>query len=486
MKTNNSNSKSLSPSIGGSRGEATKLTVNTRSFLGDLQTPIGIYLKIRDLYHNSVLLESSDYNKATNSNSYIAFSPMASFVVHKNEITIQPCNGKTQTLPVKDKFTVPTTFDSFIASFKTEDLKNKNTINGFFGYSSYEAVQYFEDVKFSATEKPENNIPEIQYILYKYIIALNHYKNEISIIENLLDGEKSNIANIVSIIESPNITSYDFSKIGNESSDISDEDYRQMVSQGKKHCFRGDVFQIVLSRRFKQAYKGDDIMLYRTLRSINPSPYLFYFDFGSFRIFGSSPEAHLMVKDNKAYITPIAGTFKRSGNDEKDKEIAEALRNDPKENAEHVMLVDLARNDLSRNAKNVTVEVFSEVQYYSHVLHLVSSVSGDLPKNTNIIKLFADTFPAGTLSGAPKVKAMQLIDKIEKHNRGFYGGCIGYIGFDGSFNQAITIRSFLSKNNVLYYQAGAGIVAKSVEESELQEVNNKLGALTKAIDIANK
>jgi anthranilate synthase component 1 len=464
----------------------TKLTVNTKSFLGDLQTPIGIYLKIRDLYQNSVLLESSDYNSAANSNSYIAFSPLASYVVYKNEITIQQCDGSKQTLPVTDKQTVPNTFDSFRASFEAADLKNKNAINGFFGYSSYEAVQYFEDIKFSAKGKPENDIPEIQYVLYKYVIALNHYKNEISIIENLLDDEKSNIANIESIIESPNIAIYDFNKIGDESSDITDEDYRQMVSQGKKHCFRGDVFQIVLSRRFKQAYKGDDIMLYRTLRSINPSPYLFYFDFGSFRIFGSSPEAHLMVKEQKAYITPIAGTFKRSGNDEKDKEIAEALRNDPKENAEHVMLVDLARNDLSRNAENVTVEVFSEVQYYSHVLHLVSSVSGDLPKDTNIIKLFADTFPAGTLSGAPKVKAMQLIDKIEKHNRGFYGGCIGYIGFDGSFNQAITIRSFLSKNNVLYYQAGAGIVAKSVEESELQEVNNKLGALTKAIDTASK
>ena len=464
----------------------TKLTVNTKSFLGDLQTPIGIYLKIRDLYQNSVLLESSDYNSAANSNSYIAFSPMSSYAVKDNEITIQQCDGSKQTQTVANKFSVPNTFDAFINSFEAQGMANKSLINGFFGYSTYEAVQYFEDVKLSANGKPENDIPEIQYVLFKYVIALNHYKNEISIIENLLAGEESHIANIESILESPNIATYDFTKVGNESSDITDEDYRQMVTKGKEHCFRGNVFQIVLSRRFQQAYKGDDIMLYRTLRSINPSPYLFYFDFGSFRIFGSSPEAHLMVKQGKAYITPIAGTFKRSGNDEKDKEIAEALRHDPKENAEHVMLVDLARNDLSRNAEHVTVEVFSEVQYYSHVLHLVSSVSGDLPKDTNIIKLFADTFPAGTLSGAPKVKALQLIDEIEKHDRGFYGGCIGYIGFDGNFNQAITIRSFLSRNNVLYYQAGAGVVAKSLEESELQEVNNKLGALKKAIDTASK
>lgn len=464
----------------------TKLTVNTKSFLGDLQTPIGIYLKIRDLYQNSVLLESSDYNSAANSNSYIAFSPMASYVVKDNEIKIQYTDGVVETLPVTDKYSVPNSFDAFIASYDADGMENKQAINGFFGYSSFESVQYFEDVKLSAPKKPENDIPEVQYELFKYVIALNHYKNEITIIENLLDGEESKISDIEEILESPNIATYDFEKVGEESSDITDEDYRQMVTKGKQHCFRGDVFQIVLSRRFQQSYKGDDIMLYRTLRSVNPSPYLFYFDFGSFRIFGSSPEAHLMVKKDRAYITPIAGTFRRSGDDEKDKEIAEALRNDPKENAEHVMLVDLARNDLSRNADNVVVDEFRVVQYYSHVLHLVSSVSGQLPKDANIIKLFADTFPAGTLSGAPKVKALQLIDKIEKHDRGFYGGCIGYIGFDGNFNQAITIRSFLSRNNVLYYQAGAGVVAKSVEESELQEVNNKLGALTKAIEVASK
>lgn len=463
----------------------TKLSVNTKSFLGDLQTPIGIYLKIRDLYQNSVLLESSDYNSAANSNSYIAFSPMARYAVKDNEISMQYTDGSIETLTVTDKFSVPNSFDAFLASFDVANLP-KSAINGFFGYSAYESVKYFEDVKLSANQKPENDIPEIQYVLYKYVIALNHYKNEITIIENVLPGETSEIAHIESILESPNIATYDFEKVGEESSDITDEDYRQMVSKGKEHCFRGNVFQIVLSRRFQQAYKGDDIKLYRTLRSINPSPYLFYFDFGSFRIFGSSPEAHMMVKNGRAYITPIAGTFRRSGDDEKDKEIAEALRTDPKENAEHVMLVDLARNDLSRNADNVVVEEFRVVQYYSHVLHLVSSVSGALPKDANVIKLFADTFPAGTLSGAPKVKAMQLIDEIEKHDRGFYGGCIGYIGFDGSFNQAITIRSFLSRNNVLYYQAGAGVVAKSVEENELQEVNNKLGALTKAIQVASK
>ncbi|MDR1679385.1 MAG: anthranilate synthase component I family protein [Prevotellaceae bacterium] len=474
----------------------TKLTINTKSLLGDLQTPIGIYLKVRDLCENSVLLESSDYNSATNSNSYIAFEPLASYTVEKGVITQKFPDRTVETIEVKDKLTVPETFDRFIASFdciegvlRTPSTNAgvcntplpKNAINGFFGYSAYGAVQYFEDVKLRATPKAENNMPEIHYALFRYVIALNHHKNEITIIENLLSGEESRIADIETMLESPNIALYDFQKVGEESSDISDEDFRQMVTRGKQECYRGNVFQIVLSRRFRQAYKGDDIKLYRTLRSVNPSPYLFYFDFGSFRIFGSSPEAHLMVKGGKAYITPIAGTFRRTGDDEKDRILAERLRTDPKENAEHIMLVDLARNDLSRNAEQVVVDEFRTVQYYSHVLHLVSSVSGVLPENANIIKLFADTFPAGTLSGAPKVKAMQLIDEIEKHDRGFYGGCIGYIGFDGSFNQAITIRSFLSRNNVLYYQAGAGVVAKSVEESELQEVNNKLGALTAAI-----
>ncbi len=465
----------------------TLLTQNTKSLLGDLQTPIGIYLKIRDLYENSVLLESSDYNTAANSNSYIAFCPMASYTVEKGVITQKYPDGTIEIIKVEDKNSVPQSFDKFIASFECKSALNtpKSVINGFFGYSAYGAVQYFEDVKFHAAPKAENDMPEIHYALFRYVIALNHYKNEITIIENLLPGEDSNISDIETILESPNIALYDFEKVGEESSDITDEDFRQMVTRGKQHCFRGDVFQIVLSRRFQQAYKGDDIKLYRTLRSVNPSPYLFYFDFGSFRIFGSSPEAHLMVKGGKAYITPIAGTFRRTGDDEKDRELAELLRQDPKENAEHVMLVDLARNDLSRNAGQVTVDEFRVVQYYSHVLHLVSSVSGVLPENANVIKLFADTFPAGTLSGAPKVRAMQLIDEIEKHDRGFYGGCIGYIGFDGSFNQAITIRSFLSRNNVLYYQAGAGVVAKSNEESELQEVNNKLGALTAAIAKAN-
>ena len=226
--------------------------------------------------------------------------------------------------------------------------------------------------------------------------------------------------------------------------------------------------------------------LYRALRSINPSPYLFYFDFGGFRLFGSSPETHCRIEGRKATIDPIAGTTRRTGNRKQDEENARALRNDPKENAEHVMLVDLARNDLSRNCKDVHVDFFKDIQYYSHVIHLVSRVSGTLNDSANPIRTFIDTFPAGTLSGAPKVRALQIISELEPHNRGAYGGCIGFIGLDGSLNQAITIRTFVSRNGVLWFQAGGGIVAKSDEEKELQEVNNKLGALRTAIEMAER
>jgi len=455
--------------------------------LADLQTPVGIYLKIRDLYTNSVLLESSDYHGVENSYSYIGFCPIGGISVNRFVITEEYPDGSKISTPVTDKMTVADRFDVFLKSINIENDGIEVLANGLFGYSSYESVQYFEDVKLSARETVPGSMPGLHYVLFKYIIAVNHFNNELTIIENLLEGESSAIAEIEEILINNNIATYEFAAVGDEKSDITDDQYKAMVRKGKEQCFKGNVFQIVLSRRFYQKFKGDDFMLYRTLRSVNPSPYLFYFNFGDFRIFGSSPEAHLVVdpKKQKAYIKPIAGTFRRTGDDEKDFQLAEKLRHDKKENAEHVMLVDLARNDLSRNTDHVEVEVFREVQYYSHVLHLVSSVSGKLKPDTKVIKLFADTFPAGTLSGAPKIKAMQLIDRIEPHDRGPYGGCLGYIGFDGSFNQAITIRSFVSKNNTLYYQAGAGIVAKSEEESELQEVNNKLAALKKAIDVAS-
>ena len=463
-----------------------KIKTVTVKQLADLQTPVEIYLKIRDMYPESVLLESSDFHGGENAYTFIGFNPAARFSVEKGMITLQYPNLPKTEFQLSEKDSLVEIFNEFVQSFQPEkEEENHTQINGFFGYTSYDAVQYFESVK---TQKDAglSSLPEMTYILYKHIIVVNLFKNELTIVENLFENEESQIENIKNILRSKNYAVYNFKSQGTEDSLITDEEYMSMVSKGIQSCKRGDVFQIVLSRCYKQAFSGDDFNVYRALRSINPSPYLFYFDFGSFRIFGSSPETHCRIAKGKAYIDPIAGTVRRTGNDAKDRELTEILLNDPKENAEHVMLVDLARNDLSRNASDVKLDFYKEVQYYSHVIHLVSRVSGTLPAGSNSVKIFADTFPAGTLSGAPKVRAMELIHDFEKFDRGIYGGCIGYIGLNGDLNQAITIRSFLSKNNMLYYQAGAGVVSKSNEKSELEEVNNKLGALKNAIHFAEE
>ena len=452
------------------------------TLLADLQTPVGIYLKIRDLFPESVLLESSDFHGGENSYSFIGLEPIARFQVQGGIIIRQYPNGKKEEQQVTQENSVAHSLNGFIGSFKQTGNINKTGINGFFGYTSYDAVKYFDDIQTS--KKSAASVPEILYIFYRYIIIVDHFNNELTLVENLSESEESKMKHILTVLENRNYASYDFTPEGKEESSITDEEYMQMVSKGISHCKRGDVFQIVLSRCFRQSFSGDDFKVYRALRSVNPSPYLFYFDFGSFRIFGSSPETHCRISKGRAYIDPIAGTVKRTGDDTKDLELTAHLQKDPKENAEHVMLVDLARNDLSRNTDDVRIEFYKEVQYYSHVIHLVSRVSGKVEPDANNIRIFADTFPAGTLSGAPKIRAMELIRDIEKHDRGFYGGCIGYLGLNGDLNQAITIRSFLSKGNTLYYQAGAGIVSQSVEKSEMEEVNNKVGALKKAIGLA--
>lgn len=463
----------------------TKIKAINVKQLADLQTPVGIYLKVRDMFPQSALLESSDYHSSENSFSFIGIEPMARFSVRDFKITEQYPDGTIRVTDVDTGNTVQDALNDFIASFEVEGAVNGD--NGFFGYTAYDAVKYFEDIRISETETDTglSGIPEMTYILYRYVVAVNHLRNEMTITENIENGRKSRMDELISILDSRNFPEYGFSTRGETESPVTDDQYKEMVADGIKHCMRGDVFQIVLSRRFEQQYIGDDFKVYRALRSVNPSPYLFYFDFGSFRIFGSSPETHLKVKGDTATIDPIAGTIIRTGDDIRDQELAKELLADPKENAEHVMLVDLARNDLSRNATDVKVQTYKDLQFYSHVIHMVSRVSGRIAPDTNRIRLFADTFPAGTLSGAPKVRAMQLINSIEKHRRGIYGGCIGHIGFDGNLNQAITIRTFVSRNNTLYFQAGAGIVAKSQPENELKEVNNKLGALKKAIELAN-
>ncbi len=454
-----------------------------RQLLADMVTPVSVYLRIRTLYPKSILLESSDYRGKENALSLICFNPIAHFQVHENEIAIKMPGGKKETKPVSKEDNVELQLNQFLKSFQVEE-NEQVPVNGIFGYISYDGIKYFEKIEINATAKDEYQIPEIHYSFYQFTIAIDHHTNQMFLIENLQDGEKSQLDYIEHLLVNLNFMTSRFQIEGEEKSNISNEEYMGMVTRGKEHCYRGDVFQIVLSRQFSQNFEGDEFNVYRALRQVNPSPYLFFFDYGDYKIMGSSPEAELRIQDGRAIINPIAGTFKRTGNDEEDRIAAAKLCEDPKENAEHVMLVDLARNDLSRNADDVTVDVFREVQFYSHVIHLVSEVSGRLPEDTNMVRVLGDSFPAGTLSGAPKHRAMQLIDHYENQRRSYYGGCIGYLGFDGTLNHAIMIRSFLSKGNCLYYQAGAGVVADSKEESELQEVNNKLGALKKAIEMA--
>ena len=461
-----------------------KIKTTSKTLLADIITPVSIYLRIRDIYPNSLLLESSDYHGNENSYSFICMKPIAGFEADMGFVTETYPDGSSIVTEITDKQTFNTRFSAFMNSFIQSDLPTDIPVNGLFGYLSYDAVEYFEKIESKHRSDHLYKIPDARYNLYKYIIAINHYQNTLQIIENQINGESGEIGRIESLLNSRNVAIYSFNTVGDEEHNMSDEQYKAMVIKGKEHCFLGDVFQVVLSRQFSRKFKGDEFNVYRTLRSINPSPYLFYFDYGNYKIFGSSPEAHLKINRGKAYINPIAGTFRRTGNDESDKLLAQQLSADQKENAEHVMLVDLARNDLSRHAGNVKVESYREVQFYSHVIHLVSAVSGELKEGTTTADMMSATFPAGTLSGAPKYMAMKIIDKCENQRRGYYGGAIGFLDFRGQFNHAIMIRTFLSKANTLYYQAGAGIVASSEEEKELQEVNNKLGALRKAIDLA--
>ncbi len=460
------------------------LTTHHKQILADTITPVSVYLKIRDRYPNSLLLESSDYRGTENSFSYICFNPIAHIKI-ENETIYQSFPDKSNTkISITPETKIPEVIEHFGEQFETSKSDFKFINNGLFGYISYDAVRYFEDISITKKEGALD-IPDMQYAVYQNIIAINHFNNEAYIFAHCFESD-SNIAEIESLLNVKNFASYNFSTIGDTTSNLDDEQYKKHVSLAKKHCQRGDVFQLVLSKRFSQKFKGDEFNVYRALRSINPSPYLFYFDYGDFKIFGSSPEAQLVVKDDIAEIHPIAGTFKRTGNDEQDAELAKKLAIDEKENAEHVMLVDLARNDLSRNGSNVNVETYREIQFYSHVIHLVSKVTGKKHKNTSTMQVVADTFPAGTLSGAPKHMAMQLIEKYETINRDFYGGAIGFMDFSGNFNHAIMIRTFLSKNHQLHWQAGAGLVNESNEENELQEVYNKLGALTKALKLAEE
>jgi anthranilate synthase component 1 len=449
--------------------------------IADTITPVGLYLRFRDRFANTLLLESSDYHSKEESFSFICIEPVISIHAKNHFLSFSHREVELANEEIGKNFNQ--IFEKYSKSIQLDCPAELKSFNGLYGYTTYDSVQYFENIALNVAEAP-SAIPLLQYSFYRFIIAINHFNDEMTLLENIEEGQQSNLSEIEKIIDAQAFNTQKFTVEGEETSNCTNEDFKEYVVKAKSHCKRGDVFQLVLSRQFQQKFKGDEFNVYRALRSINPSPYLFYFDYGSFKLMGSSPEAQIKIAMGKAIINPIAGTFRRTGEMAKDIQLGKNLAADKKETAEHVMLVDLARNDLSKHADNVTVEVFKEVQYFSHVIHLVSTVSGQLKGNP--IEIVADTFPAGTLSGAPKYKAMQLIDTYENQSRGFYGGAVGIIGLDGSVNLAIAIRSFVSKNNVLYYQAGAGIVIHSDAEKELQEVNNKLAALKKALLLAEK
>ena len=459
----------------------------TQQMLGDIQTPVSVYLRLRDEYPNSFLLESSDYHARENSFSYIGFDPVASINVAEGTISRSFPDGRTQVHQTSD-ISVLEALKEFNAAFEPapDNVPAKYIRHGLFGFVSYDTVEHFEDISFNKSKEEEFDIPSLHYMFFRYVVAFDHFNNRIFITENNFKRlpRPSELRKVIGLINSNNTPVYEFKSSGKIDSDLTDEDYMALVRKAINHNQLGDTFQMVLSRSFHTSFTGDEFMVYRALRSVNPSPYLFFFDYGKYKIFGSSPEAQLVVQDQKASIFPIAGTYKRSGDDREDYDRAKRLAEDDKETSEHIMLVDLARNDLSKSGNSVQVETFKEVQYFSHVIHLVSKVSARLDDNDRIMDLAANTFPAGTLSGAPKHRAMELIDQYEKTKRGYYGGMIGFMDFSGNFNHAIVIRSFLSQNGKLHFRAGAGIVAKSVPEDELNEVYNKTGALIKAIEMA--
>ena len=457
---------------------------NYKKILADTTTPVSIYLRLRDTFPNSLLLESSEYHSRDNNISYICCQPLAGIELNEKELHISFPNQSKISKP-SESINLREEVSNFRKSFEENIIPEVNVIsNGLFGYFTFDAIEHFEDIKLTAQLEEARKIPFLQYHIYKYVIAIDHFRNQLYIFENLLENESSDLERMEYLIQNKNFPEYSFELKGDEKSNMTDEDFRQLVEKMKTHIRRGDVFQIVPSRGFSTPFAGDEFNVYRALRAINPSPYLFYFDYGDFKLFGSSPEAQLTIKKGEATIYPIAGTFKRTGDMEIDEKIAEDLKNDPKESAEHVMLVDLARNDLSRHCHQVQVKSYKEAQYYSHIIHLVSKVSGKLNNDANPFDVVGDTYPAGTLSGAPKHMALTLIDRYEGMQRSFYSGALGYMGFNGDFNHAIMIRSFLSKKNVLHYQAGAGIVLDSDPEKELQEVNNKIAALRKALELA--
>lgn len=451
--------------------------------MADTYTPVSVYLRLRDVFPQSLLLECSDYSSPQNAFSYITLAPLAGITATFSHLETRLPEGESLKNTLQNPQSLAQEVDDFLQKLKSY-FPSSSALPAVFGFTAYDAINCFDTV--SIRQNPDPSFPLLRYDLYQVVIIFDHFHDRMEIQEIIHPQRPQLTEKIGSILANRNATTYPFTCLGQERINTSDAVFMKNVEQARQHCARGDVFQMVLSRRYEQDFAGDEFNVYRALRSINPSPYLFYFDLLDFKLFGSSPEAQLRVNQGKAIIHPIAGTVVRSGCNTQDQQLIQELLKNPKEHAEHAMLVDLARNDLSRHAQKVEVEQYRQVQTFSHVIHLVSQVCGQIPASQNRFQLFADTFPAGTLSGAPKYRAVQLIDLLETSPRGFYGGAVGMIGLDGSLNHAIMIRSFFSCSGTLAYQSGAGVVIESTPQGELQEVEGKIAALRKAINQATK
>lgn len=458
--------------------EKIKYTTQHIKISADHLTPVLIYQRVKEIYPCSSLLESFEQRNHQQHYSYIAFDRLGHFQYENGKITTRIAKNifskeihPSEIISELDQQLNNISFSAFEFPFST---------GGFLGYLSYDAAIAHHEL----SEGLNSEIPLFKYQFYKYFLVFDHFRDEVHLFENLLE-EESCIDEITHFIQNGKTSENLFNLNGDEIADMGNEEFISLAKNAKNHCARGDVFQLVLSRKFEQKFKGDDFAIYRELRRLNPSPYLFYFDFGNFHLFGSSPEAQLILKKNIAKVNPIAGTYKKTGDSIHDNQQKENLLKDEKEIAEHMMLVDLARNDLNKTGLGAKVIKFREIEEYSHVFHLVSEIETEIKKDVNKMEIVFNTYPAGTLTGAPKHKAMQLIQQYEKSNREFYGGCIGIIDSNKNFNHAITIRSILSKNNTLTYRAGAGITIQSDEKNELEEINNKLNALRTAIQNVN-
>lgn len=460
-----------------------KIIQYTQTILADSLTPVMCYMRVRSKYKYAALLESNDYGAQENSRSIVGFDVLADIDVTSDTLSWQTFNGNYESVELNQTNLCQALWDK-IKHIQVDNLA-PDIPTGFYGHTSFECVRHFDSLDMSGPKSDETSL--MRYFFYRYLVVFDHFKDLITLVENRPIELSPGLDNIKHFIQNTAINTRPKVHIDHmETRNMSDQEFLDIIAQCKTHCRRGDVFQIVPSRRFDIGYTGDEFQIYRVLRTVNPSPYLYFFDFDTYSIFGSSPEHQLIIKDGKAIVNPIAGTYRRTGDDVQDRKRASALAEDPKEQSEHMMLVDLARNDLSKHTTDVVVSKMKEIKYYSHVIHLVSQVEGKLPNaKSNPIQIFGDTFPAGTLSGAPKYKALELIHSLEPHARSFYGGGIGYFGLDGDIQHAIVIRSFLARNGELSYQAGAGIVDLSDPQSELEEVNNKLGALRTTLEKVN-